>query len=302
MVYKKGRVGRVNHLVLYADLALRTTIAISIRFLFIYSIHILKWPSKIRNCFFIFVFLICQLSVIKFYYSVCTCVCVLWLSVLFILKWELENQLFLAPPFIRIHIHIRIPIAMRGRCHHVLQTNTYIIYRPVCLTACLSPCVYYRQVLELQFRNSCTRCDCRLCVFWGKSSEIMGQLLKCCTRVFKGFVLVSYFLFPPKIEMSSALKCSSCQKSVNIWFWFNNFLFMMNQCEVCAQIEFDKFVAWQQLSTNFEARLIEWCVCVCVAFRLPFIALPSAAAHSLCSLSPSRLRWEQVPFKSHQQR
>lgn len=196
MVYKKGRVGRVNHLVLYADLALRTTIAISIRFLFIYSIHILKWPSKIRNCFFIFVFLICQLSVIKFYYSVCTCVCVLWLSVLFILKWELENQLFLAQPFIRIHI--RIPIAMRGRCHHVLQTNTYIIYRPVCLTACLSPCVYYRQVLELQFRNSCTRWDCRLCVFWGKSSEIMGQLLKCCTRVFKGFVLVSHFLFPPE--------------------------------------------------------------------------------------------------------
>lgn len=76
MVYKKGRVGRGNHLVLYADLALRTTIAISIRFLFIYSIHILKWPSKIRNCFFIFVFLICQLSVIKFYYSICTCVCV----------------------------------------------------------------------------------------------------------------------------------------------------------------------------------------------------------------------------------
>lgn len=57
---------------LYADLALWAAIAIfSIRFLFIYSIHILKWPSKIRTFFF----KTCQLAVIKIYYNQCTCVC-----------------------------------------------------------------------------------------------------------------------------------------------------------------------------------------------------------------------------------
>lgn len=126
----------------------------------------------------------------------------------------------------------------------------------------------------------------------------------------------------PKIEMSSvsALKCVRAAKSE---FWFDwDFLFfviswgfwimtmimmmMMHQWG-SSQIEFDKFVAWQQLSTNFEARLIElyvW-VCVCGLSIAIHCSLPSPPP-TLFVLPPFPTpcipRWEQVPFKSHQQR
>lgn len=100
---------RGNHFVLFADLALRTAIAIlSIRFLFIYSIHILKWPSKIRT----FIFEICQLAVIKIYYNLCTCVCVC--ACVWVCQWIDRSECFVYTQMVtrKSAVHCEVVVVM----------------------------------------------------------------------------------------------------------------------------------------------------------------------------------------------
>lgn len=140
---------------------------------------------------------------------------------------------------------------------------------------------------------SCTRCDCRLCFVFLR--EIFRDNGPQCSSAVLEFSRGS-FRFPEnrnELSQSQPWSVFVLPKS-EFWFWFDwDFLFfviscgfrrMMNIITMIVlmmhqwgswQIESDKFVPWQQLSTNFEARLIELyvCECVCVAFRLPFIAL-----------------------------